>query len=213
MSMPPPNVTGKLHMGHAMFATLQDIMARYQRMRGRPTLWLPGTDHAGIATQMVVEKQLAAEGRWGGRGLCWFCRCCWHCRGWGVPRWPGEGRGHMCWPLGLNPGSQQAVLTTFCSSRRSLARHGRGPSLAAGTGGRSGARPLRLRSGSGSRSMAASSPSSCGAWGPRATGAASGSRWTRASAVSDEPRGWARMGPETGLGPADVPVSRQQGSP
>lgn len=63
ISMPPPNVTGKLHMGHAMFATLQDIMTRYQRMRGRPTLWLPGTDHAGIATQMVVEKQLAAEGR------------------------------------------------------------------------------------------------------------------------------------------------------
>ncbi len=52
MSMPPPNVTGRLHMGHAMFVTLQDIMARYQRMRGRPTLWLPGTDHAGIATQV-----------------------------------------------------------------------------------------------------------------------------------------------------------------
>ena len=52
LSMPPPNVTGKLHMGHAMFATLQDIMVRYQRMRGRPTLWLPGTDHAGIATQV-----------------------------------------------------------------------------------------------------------------------------------------------------------------
>ena len=51
MAMPPPNVTGRLHMGHAMFVTLQDIMARYQRMRGRPTLWLPGTDHAGIATQ------------------------------------------------------------------------------------------------------------------------------------------------------------------
>lgn len=50
--MPPPNVTGKLHMGHAMFATLQDIMARFQRMKGRPTLWLPGTDHAGIATQV-----------------------------------------------------------------------------------------------------------------------------------------------------------------
>ncbi|KAK9812933.1 hypothetical protein WJX72_005989 [[Myrmecia] bisecta] len=62
MCMPPPNVTGKLHMGHAMFATLQDIMTRYARMTGRPTLWLPGTDHAGIATQMVVEKLLAAEG-------------------------------------------------------------------------------------------------------------------------------------------------------
>jgi valyl-tRNA synthetase len=60
--MPPPNVTGKLHMGHAMFVTLQDIMARYRRMAGHPTLWLPGTDHAGIATQSVVEKQLEAAG-------------------------------------------------------------------------------------------------------------------------------------------------------
>ncbi|KAK9917842.1 hypothetical protein WJX75_008794 [Coccomyxa subellipsoidea] len=62
ISMPPPNVTGRLHMGHAMFVTLQDIMVRFNRMRGRPTLWLPGTDHAGIATQMVVEKMLAEEG-------------------------------------------------------------------------------------------------------------------------------------------------------
>ncbi|BBN03099.1 valyl-tRNA synthetase [Marchantia polymorpha subsp. ruderalis] len=62
MSMPPPNVTGALHMGHAMFVTLQDIMTRHYRMRGRPTLWLPGTDHAGIATQLVVEKLLASEG-------------------------------------------------------------------------------------------------------------------------------------------------------
>ncbi|XP_028808626.1 valine--tRNA ligase, chloroplastic/mitochondrial 2-like [Neltuma alba] len=52
ISMPPPNVTGSLHMGHAMFVTLEDIMVRYHRMKGRPTLWLPGTDHAGIATQM-----------------------------------------------------------------------------------------------------------------------------------------------------------------
>lgn len=50
--MPPPNVTGKLHMGHAMFVTLQDIMVRYARMAGKKTLWLPGTDHAGIATQV-----------------------------------------------------------------------------------------------------------------------------------------------------------------
>lgn len=50
--MPPANVTGKLHMGHAMFVTLQDIMTRFARMRGRDTLWLPGTDHAGIATQV-----------------------------------------------------------------------------------------------------------------------------------------------------------------
>uniref|UniRef100_A0A7C8YQ21 valine--tRNA ligase n=1 Tax=Opuntia streptacantha TaxID=393608 RepID=A0A7C8YQ21_OPUST len=50
ISMPPPNVTGSLHMGHAMFVTLEDIMVRYHRMKGRPTLWIPGTDHAGIAT-------------------------------------------------------------------------------------------------------------------------------------------------------------------
>ncbi|CAI5491484.1 unnamed protein product [Closterium sp. Naga37s-1] len=62
ISMPPPNVTGALHMGHAMFVTLEDIMARFWRMKGRPTLWLPGTDHAGIATQLVVEKMLASEG-------------------------------------------------------------------------------------------------------------------------------------------------------
>ncbi|MDR3449110.1 MAG: class I tRNA ligase family protein, partial [Alphaproteobacteria bacterium] len=58
--MPPPNVTGSLHMGHALTFTLQDILIRYQRMRGKDALWQPGTDHAGIATQMVVERQLAA---------------------------------------------------------------------------------------------------------------------------------------------------------
>jgi len=56
--MPPPNVTGSLHMGHALTFTLQDILIRYHRMRGRDALWQPGTDHAGIATQMVVERQL-----------------------------------------------------------------------------------------------------------------------------------------------------------
>lgn len=60
--MPPPNVTGILHMGHALNNSLQDIIVRYQRMTGRPTLWVPGTDHAGIATQNVVERQLAKEG-------------------------------------------------------------------------------------------------------------------------------------------------------
>src|SRR5258708_8045660 len=59
--MPPPNVTGSLHMGHALTFTLQDILIRHQRMRGRDALWQPGTDHAGIATQMVVERQLALE--------------------------------------------------------------------------------------------------------------------------------------------------------
>lgn len=60
--MPPPNVTGSLHMGHALTFTLQDILVRHHRMLGRDVLWQPGTDHAGIATQMVVERQLAAEG-------------------------------------------------------------------------------------------------------------------------------------------------------
>ncbi len=59
--MPPPNVTGSLHMGHALTFTLQDILVRYHRMKGRDALWQPGTDHAGIATQMVVERQMAAE--------------------------------------------------------------------------------------------------------------------------------------------------------
>ena len=63
LPMPPPNVTGRLHMGHAIFVALQDILARFHRMRGRPVLWLPGTDHAGIATQLQVEKLLLAEGQ------------------------------------------------------------------------------------------------------------------------------------------------------
>src|SRR6267154_475119 len=60
--IPPPNVTGTLHMGHAFQHTLMDALTRYQRMRGRDVLWQPGTDHAGIATQMVVERQLNAQG-------------------------------------------------------------------------------------------------------------------------------------------------------
>ncbi len=60
--IPPPNVTGSLHMGHALNNTLQDVLVRYKRMKGFDALWMPGTDHAGIATQMVVERQLAAQG-------------------------------------------------------------------------------------------------------------------------------------------------------
>lgn len=61
--IPPPNVTGVLHMGHALNVTLQDILCRHYRLKGHNVLWMPGTDHAGIATQNVVEKKLAAEGR------------------------------------------------------------------------------------------------------------------------------------------------------
>ncbi|MCL4273460.1 MAG: valine--tRNA ligase [Anaerolineales bacterium] len=58
ISIPPPNVTGELHLGHAMFVSVEDLMIRYHRMKGIPTLWLPGTDHAGIATQLMVEREL-----------------------------------------------------------------------------------------------------------------------------------------------------------
>lgn len=61
--IPPPNVTGSLHMGHGFNNTIMDTLIRFNRMRGRPTLWQPGTDHAGIATQMVVERQLEADGK------------------------------------------------------------------------------------------------------------------------------------------------------
>src|SRR3954469_17658993 len=60
--IPPPNVTGRLHIGHALVNTLQDILIRWKRMSGFNTLWLPGTDHAGIATQSVVERELKKEG-------------------------------------------------------------------------------------------------------------------------------------------------------
>ena len=62
ISMPPPNVTGVLHIGHALFTALEDLMTRYERMRGKAALWVPGTDHAGIATQLQVEKMLRDEG-------------------------------------------------------------------------------------------------------------------------------------------------------
>lgn len=78
ISIPPPNVTGSLHQGHALFVTLEDLMIRYQRMRGRASLWVPGTDHAGIATQLQVERKLRDEGS--GReavGRAAFLAECW----------------------------------------------------------------------------------------------------------------------------------------
>ena len=67
--LPPPNVTGSLHMGHAFNHTLMDILARWHRMRGFDVLWQPGLDHAGIATQMVVERELAKAGNAGRREM------------------------------------------------------------------------------------------------------------------------------------------------
>ena len=63
MLLPPPNVTGRLHMGHMLNQTEMDILTRWHRMRGDVAMWVPGTDHAGIATQMMVERQLAGEGK------------------------------------------------------------------------------------------------------------------------------------------------------
>ena len=70
--IPPPNVTGSLHMGHALTFTVQDMLIRWRRMQGRDALWQPGTDHAGIATQMVVERLLAERGNIDRRG--WAAR-------------------------------------------------------------------------------------------------------------------------------------------
>ena len=67
--IPPPNVTGSLHMGHAFNNTLQDILVRWHRMRGHDVLWQPGQDHAGIATQMVVERELAKASSLGRREM------------------------------------------------------------------------------------------------------------------------------------------------
>ena len=75
--MPPPNVTGELHLGHALTASIEDILCRWHRMLGEPTLWLPGKDHAGIATQWVVEQQLSrrasAVRSWDGRSSSNAC--------------------------------------------------------------------------------------------------------------------------------------------
>jgi len=62
IAIPPPNVTAPLHMGHGLNNTIQDVLIRFHRMRGRDAMWIPGTDHAGIATQNVVERDLAREG-------------------------------------------------------------------------------------------------------------------------------------------------------
>src|SRR5437868_4471165 len=67
--IPPPNVTDVLHVGHALNNVIQDVLIRFERMRGKAALWLPGTDHAGIATQMVVERQLAQQGNVGRRDM------------------------------------------------------------------------------------------------------------------------------------------------
>jgi valyl-tRNA synthetase len=118
--MPPPNVTGELHLGHALTATIEDCLIRWHRMLGDPTLWLPGVDHAGIATQNVVEKDLAKEGlSRHDLGRDEFLNRVW--------KWVGKYRsliGHQHMRLGvscdwdrevftMDDGPQRAVRTTF----------------------------------------------------------------------------------------------------
>jgi valyl-tRNA synthetase len=119
--IPPPNVTGSLHMGHALNNTLQDILIRWHRMRGDNTLWMPGTDHAGIATQNVVERQLRQEGLTRDQvGREAFIQRVW--------KWKAESGGtiiHQLKTLGascdwarerftLDPGLSEAVKEVFC---------------------------------------------------------------------------------------------------
>ena len=78
--MPPPNVTGQLHMGHAMDDTLQDILIRYKRMQGYAALWLPGTDHASIATEVKDRGQAMRQGG-PDQGGCWAARAFWSAPG------------------------------------------------------------------------------------------------------------------------------------
>jgi valyl-tRNA synthetase len=74
--MPPPNVTGSLHIGHALDNTLQDILVRHARMQGKDSLWVVGMDHAGIATQMVVERNLSSQGSTAPTSAASLCRAC-----------------------------------------------------------------------------------------------------------------------------------------
>ena len=77
ISIPPPNVTGVLHQGHALFVAVEDLMIRYQRMQGRAALWVPGTDHAGIATQLQVERKLRDRAQPEAIGREKFLEACW----------------------------------------------------------------------------------------------------------------------------------------
>ncbi|HEY7959598.1 MAG TPA: class I tRNA ligase family protein, partial [Sphingomicrobium sp.] len=124
--IPPPNVTGSLHMGHALNNTLQDILCRFERMRGRDVLWQPGTDHAGIATQMVVERQLMERQQPGRRemGRQKFVRRVW--------QWKEESGGTIINQLKrlgascdwsrerftMDEGLSRAVLKVFCELYR-----------------------------------------------------------------------------------------------
>ena len=119
--IPPPNVTGSLHIGHALNNTLQDVLVRFERMRGKDVLWQPGTDHAGIATQMVVERQLAADGeptrRELGREAFLERVWAWKAQSGGAIKTPLDRLGASCdWSRArftMDAGLSEAVLTVF----------------------------------------------------------------------------------------------------
>ncbi len=116
--MPPANVTGELHLGHALTTTLEDIMTRWHRMQGEPTLWLPGTDHAGIATQVVVEQSLAKKGlRKNDIGREEFLKATW--------AWVGKSRGAI--------NRQYHTLGASCDWTREKFTLDAGPSRAVST--------------------------------------------------------------------------------
>src|SRR6202046_2207364 len=113
--IPPPNVTGSLHMGHALNNTLQDILCRFERMRGKDVLWQPGTDHAGIATQAVVERQLMERQQPGSRamGREAFIERVWE--------WKAESGGAIIGPLKRLPASRDSARAR-CTIQQSTAR-------------------------------------------------------------------------------------------
>src|SRR5580693_9908755 len=132
--IPPPNVTGSLHMGHALTFTVQDTLIRWRRMQGRDALWQPGTDHAGIATQMVVERLLAEQGNVDRRtlGREAFIERVW--------QWKAESGGTITrqlrrlgasldWPrerFTMDEGLSAAVREVFCALYRTKDANGRG---------------------------------------------------------------------------------------
>ena len=145
--MPPPNVTAVLHMGHGLNNTVQDVLVRFERMRGRRVLWVPGTDHAGIATQNVVERLLAKEGHTRfdlGREA--FVERVWSFVRRDRRRHPRAAQGHrLLAPTGPAPTSRSTRSSRAPCARRSCACTRRGSSTAATTSS-TGARAASPRS-------------------------------------------------------------------
>ena len=124
IQLPPPNVTGTLHMGHAFNHTLMDVLARWKRMQGADVLWQPGLDHAGIATQMVVERELAREGNAGRREMG---REAFVARVWEWKERSGDTILEQCRRLGdsfdLSRNRSRRYCSTTCGNREAVAAY------------------------------------------------------------------------------------------